>query len=102
MTKPTNIPTSPHERALWVGMQLKLKGTSLAKLARENGWGKQALYFALRAPSYPQELVISKALDVANRDLFPERYDRTGNRIHSIRSKADDDAESNGEGRAAA
>lgn len=103
MIKPTDIPTSPHERVLWVGMQLKLRGTSLAKLARDNGWGKQAMYFALRAPSYPQEQVIAEALGVTVRDLFPERYDSKGNRIHPIRkSKAGDDPESNVEGRAAA
>jgi len=103
MTKPTDIPTSsPHERALWVGAQLKMRGTSLARLARENGWAAQTLYFALRSPSYPQEKAIADALGLQVRDLFPERYGRDGNRIHSVRSKADDDPTSNGEGRAAA
>jgi len=103
MTKPTDIPTSPHERALWVGVQLKLRGTSLARLARENGWSKQTIYFALRSPSYPQEKAIADALGLKVRDLFPERYGRDGHRIHSIRSsKAEDDPASNGEGRAAA
>lgn len=102
MIKPTDIPTSPHERTLWVSMQLKLRGTSLSQLARKNGWAKQTMYFALRSPSYPQEKAIADALDVAIHTLFPERYDRAGNRIHSVRSKSDDDAESNGEGRAAA
>jgi Ner family transcriptional regulator len=103
MIKPKDIPTSPHERVLWVGMQLKLRGTSLAKLARDNGWGKQAMYFAMRAPSYPQELVIAKTLGVEVRDLFPERYSSMGKRIHPIRSsKAEEAPNSNVEGRAAA
>ena len=103
MIKPKDIPTSPHERMLWVGAQMKLRGTSLAKLARDNGWGKQAMYFAMRAPSYPQEKIIAETLGVEVRDLFPERYDSTGNRIHPIRgSKAGEGPESNVEGRAAA
>ncbi|MCA1974826.1 MAG: helix-turn-helix domain-containing protein [Caenispirillum sp.] len=102
MIKPKDIPTSPHERQLWVSMQLKLRGKTLAGLARDNGWGKQTMYFAMRSPSYPQEQVIADALGIAVRDLFPERYDAIGNRIHPIRSKADGDPESNVEGLAAA
>lgn len=101
MIKPTDIPTSPHERALWVGAQLKMRGSSLSGLARDKGWAHQTVRFALHSPSYPQEKAIADALGLEVRDLFPERY-RDGNRIHSVRSKAEDDPASNGEGRAAA
>jgi lambda repressor-like predicted transcriptional regulator len=102
MIKPTDIPTSFHERGLWVSMQLKLRGTSLAKLARSKGWSKQTMYFAMRSPSFPQEEVIAKALDLTVPELFPERYDILGNRIHSIRSKSDHASRGNGEGLAVA
>ncbi|MEN2980301.1 helix-turn-helix domain-containing protein [Tistrella bauzanensis] len=67
-------------------MQLKLRNTSLADIARSNGWSKSVVSQALRSPLYQQEVAIAEALGLKPETLFVERYDRTGRRRHAVKS----------------
>lgn len=64
---------------------LKTRGLSLRALARELGVTHQAVGAALMAPSVRIEQAIADALDIAVTDLFPERFDDCGNRLHLTR-----------------
>jgi Ner family transcriptional regulator len=88
VTKPvakTDIPSSPGERSLWVQMQLRLRGSSFAAIARKHGWAKTTVSMAMKTPSYNQEQAIADELGMAVEDLFPERYSRGGRRLHHVR-----------------
>lgn len=88
MAKPTDgIPKNPTTRRAWVGYQLKLRGTSLAELARQEGVSDTALHMALMTPSSHLEEVIANALDLTARDLFPERFDANGRRYSQTRPR---------------
>lgn len=64
------------KRRAWVIYQLKLKGESLASVARKAGYNRHVPQLALRT-TYPKvEVVIAKALGMEPKDLFPERYDQ--------------------------
>ncbi len=45
---------------------------------------------ALFQPSFPQELALANALDLTVQQLFPERYDSDGNRLHFVRNRSSD------------
>jgi Ner family transcriptional regulator len=81
------------ERTIWVQAQLRLSGKSFASIGRANGWGRGSVSAAMKIPSYPQEVALAEALGVSPRDLFPERYDLTGQRLHLVRQNTgcDDD-----------
>jgi lambda repressor-like predicted transcriptional regulator len=79
------IPKNPAKRRAWVGYMLKTRGLSLRALARELGVTHQAVGAALMAPSVRIEQAIADALDIAVTDLFPERFDDLGNRLHITR-----------------
>jgi lambda repressor-like predicted transcriptional regulator len=83
----TSFPTfaTAFERSVYVQAELKLRGHSLASLARANGWRRGALYTALFQPSDPQEKVLAMALETTQEALFPERYASDGRRLHRIR-----------------
>jgi len=70
---------------VWVVGQLRLRGTSLRRLAGEAGVSQQAMSHALTAPSSYLEAVIAEALGLTPRQLFPERFDDAGNRLHWTR-----------------
>lgn len=82
----TTLPTfqDAFERSVWVQAQLRLAGSSFAQIARENGWSRNAVTQAMRSPSDPQEKAIADKLGVTQRQLFPERYDRSGQRRHHV------------------
>lgn len=68
----------PAKRRYWVIYQLGLLGLSLAKVAKGHGVRRQTLNAALHK-TYPRmEKVLADALEVAPKDLFPERYDADG------------------------
>jgi lambda repressor-like predicted transcriptional regulator len=77
------------QRAIWLQGELKWRGTSLAAIAAAKGWHRSAVYRALYQPSLPQEQAIAEALGVELRELFPERYDRKGRRLHRARALAE-------------
>jgi lambda repressor-like predicted transcriptional regulator len=87
-----SIPRDPLERTLWVQMQLRLKQMNFSTIARELGCHRQEVSMAMRLPLYRQEKAIAEALGVTVRELFPERYDEDGNRIHAVRENSNSGA----------
>lgn len=72
------IPSDPDLRWEWIKFQLRARGTSLAKLAREQHVTGPALKNVKRT-AYPRmERVIAKALGIAVQTLWPERWDTSG------------------------
>lgn len=84
----SSIPTEPHVRRGWVLFQLKLRGESFASIGARLGVNRKSVRQALSEPSYEIEKALAKALDLTPRDLFPERYDTKGRRIHMVRGSS--------------
>jgi lambda repressor-like predicted transcriptional regulator len=83
----SDLPKNPAGRRAWLLYQLKLRGLTVAALARENGVSREALYGAMNKPSSHLERTIASALGVGVRQLFPERFDeRSGRRLSSTRA----------------
>lgn len=80
-----NIPKNPAERRAWVCFQLRLRGRSLSKIARDEGVSQQAVSNALMTPSSRLEQAIAEALDLTPEQLFPERFDAMGFRLSHTR-----------------
>ncbi len=76
-------------RTLWVRSQLTLIGKSYSSIARDHGWTPEAVRVALHKAMDAQERAIADALGVAQRDLFPDRFDASGNRLHHVRKPTD-------------
>lgn len=82
----TEIPLEPAQRWEWIKYQLRARGTSLAKLARELDVSDTAVKNAKRT-AYPRmERAIAKALGLKPIDLWPERWNADGN-PHRIRKQ---------------
>ena len=97
-----DIPTSPAERSLWVQMQLRLRGSSFAAIARKHGWAKTSVSMAMKTPSFPQEQAIAEELGLQIESLFPERFDADGRRLHPIRKNTSRRGGGNAKGQGAA
>lgn len=82
---PQDVPKEPAIRRAWVIYQLRLRGLSLRRLAKREGVSHNALGHALVAPSSHIEPVLAKALGLKVRELFPERFDEHGHRLHLTR-----------------
>ncbi len=82
------IPSDAFQRRQWIKYQLVLKGTSLAKIAEELGVLRQAVSDALIRPSENIEMTIAEKLGRDVKEVFPDRYDEDGKRIHRSRSRA--------------
>lgn len=75
----TEVPLDPGLRWEWIKFQLRAKGTSLAKLARELDVSGPAVKNVKRT-AYPRmERAIAKALDLDVKEIWPERWDANGN-----------------------
>lgn len=75
-----SIATMPDQfsRREWIKFQLRLRGYSLAHLARELKLSRSALTLALRMP-YPRvERAIAEKLQLPPAAIWPERYDKQG------------------------
>lgn len=83
----TSIPTSPRERQQWVLFQLKLRGESFASVGVKEGVSKSSVRQALTEPSFRIEKALAKTLGLTPRELFPERYDARGRRLHQVRGQ---------------
>lgn len=83
----SDIPTNPTERKAWVIYQLKIRGLSLASIARDEGVVQQAVASALLVPSSHLEAAIARAVEVPVIALFPERYTADGRRLNPQRSR---------------
>ncbi|MNO51481.1 DNA-binding transcriptional regulator Nlp [compost metagenome] len=72
------IPNDLIQRWEWIKYQLRAKGSSLAKLARELNVTGPAVKNAKRKP-YPRvERAIARALDTTPDKLWPERWNSDG------------------------
>lgn len=80
-----DILKNPAHRRVWIIGQLRLKGTSLRQLSIKEGVSHQALSNALMVPSRHLEQTIADALEMRIEDLFPERFDEGGRRLHRER-----------------
>jgi Ner family transcriptional regulator len=58
-----------------------MRGSSMARLADDNGVSRPALYFALKRPSLRCERIIASFLGVPPHKIWPDRYDAHGNPI---------------------
>ncbi|PSQ90842.1 MAG: nucleotide excision repair protein [Proteobacteria bacterium SW_6_67_9] len=68
------IPEDPAQRNEWIKFQLRVRGSSLSKLARRLGVTRQAVRNALAA-SYPRmERVIASEIGLDPEHIWPERY----------------------------
>jgi Ner family transcriptional regulator len=72
-------------RTIWVQAALRQKALSFAAIGRSHGWSRITVASAMNTPSDPQEKAIAAALGVSQSELFPERYDAEGNRLHLVR-----------------
>ncbi len=68
----------PDELAEWIKFQLRLKGYSLSRLARELGVGRHTPKKALYQPYPRMEAAIAERLDTKPQQIWPERYDANG------------------------
>ena len=80
-------PRDPRERAAWVQFQLRLRGLTCADIARAEGVTARAIRQALYLASQYLEKAIAKAIDLTPQELFPERFDESGRRLHRSRPK---------------
>ena len=87
------VPSDPNHRRSWIIYQLKICGSSLARIAEELGVSRQATSDALTRPSERIEQAIADKLDLAPRELFPERFDQHGNRRNKRRRRANGGAQ---------
>lgn len=72
------ISLSLEQRAEWIKYQLRLRGYSLAALAREAGVGRHAPQYALRHPYPRMESLIAQKLGLHPAQVWPERYHLDG------------------------
>jgi len=71
---PATIPQDPVQRNEWIKFQLRVRGSSLSKLARDLGVTRQAVRNAL-ASRYPRmERVIAAEIGLDPATIWPERY----------------------------
>ena len=80
-----NIPKEPAERRVWILGQLRLRGSSLRKIADRLGVSHQSCSIALMAPSERIEIAIAEELDIPVQALFPDRFTPEGRRLPQSR-----------------
>ena len=71
---PESIPLDPVHRNEWIKFQLRLRGSSLSQLARDQGVTRQAVRNALSSRYPKMERVIAAAIGLDPRVIWPERY----------------------------
>ncbi len=60
---------------------VKKGGTNVVQLALANGLSKSAIHYAIKKPSERAETVLIGFLKKPAHEVFPDRYDRTGQRL---------------------
>ena len=74
----TKVPTDPDQRWEWVKYQLRMRGSSLALVAQHLGISRQSVINAKRV-RYPRvERAIARKLNMAPRDIWPDRWHPDG------------------------
>ncbi len=71
---PSQVPQDPVQRNEWIKFQLRVRGSSMSKLARRLGVTRQAVRNALAAPYPRMERVIAAEIGVPPSHIWPERY----------------------------
>lgn len=71
-----SIPRDPVLRNEWIKYQLRMRGSSLSKLARRLGVTRQAVRNALSTPYPKMERAIANEIGMHPRAIWPERYAR--------------------------
>jgi len=72
------VPLEESARREWIKFQLRVRGTSFSAIARELGVSRHAPRQALDKPYPKMERVIAEKLGLKPQQLWPERYDETG------------------------
>jgi Ner family transcriptional regulator len=87
-----DIPKEPAERREWIKYQLRLKGYSMSRLAKESGAETRNPAIAALAHNYPKwERIIADAIGLKPEAIWPERYGSDGRPIkHSYRYPRND------------
>lgn len=70
----TEVPEDPVQRNEWIKFQLRMRGSSLSKLARRLGVTRQAVRNALSAPYPRMERIIAAEIGLEPENIWPERY----------------------------
>ncbi len=81
-----SMPRDARARSIWVQGQLRLHGASFAAIARGLGISARAVGQAMFMPNHRVELALAAALGLEPRQLFAERYDAAGRRLHAVRA----------------
>lgn len=71
-----SIPRDPVQRNEWIKYQLRMRGSSLSKLARRLGVTRQAVRNALSTPYPRMERAIANEIGIHPQTIWPERYKR--------------------------
>ena len=74
VTGTNDVPVDPVQRNEWIKFQLRMRGSSLSKLARRLGVTRQAVRNALTAPYPRMERVIAAEIGLEPQYIWPERY----------------------------
>ena len=77
---PESIPADPGQRNEWIKFQLRLRGSSFSKLARDLGVTRQAVRNALMVRYPRMERVIANEIGLHPQTIWPERYRVDGHR----------------------
>lgn len=72
------IPLDPAQRRAWVLYQLRLRGLTLASLARALGVERHVPGAAFRSPYPKMERALATAIGLQPQQIWPERYTRDG------------------------
>tara|TARA_R110000868_G_scaffold225568_2_gene477831 strand:- start:36936 stop:37253 length:318 start_codon:yes stop_codon:yes gene_type:complete len=99
-----DIPKEPAVRRAWILYQLKIRGLSLSSIACDENVSATAVANALLNPSSHLEEVIAEHLGLKARDLFSDRFSRSGERLNQTkpRNRSSASASRNVENRGAA
>ena len=71
---PETIPDDPLQRNEWIKFQLRVRGSSFSKLARDLGVTRQAVRNALTSRYPRMERVIAREIGLEPHVIWPERY----------------------------
>lgn len=85
LTTTLQVPKEPGFRRAWLVYQLRLRGWSLAQLASQEGVNYESLARTMVEPNSHLEPIIARVLGTTVEELFPERFDKTGRRLHRTR-----------------
>tara|TARA_R110002074_G_scaffold355878_2_gene527912 strand:+ start:316 stop:633 length:318 start_codon:yes stop_codon:yes gene_type:complete len=82
-----DIPKEPAVRRAWILYQLKIRGVSLTSIACDENVSATAVANALLSPSSHLEEVIAARLGLKARELFSDRFSRSGDRLNQTKPR---------------